>query len=359
MRTRSGVMFFGLMILVLSGCASIGPGTVSRDRFDYNASITESWKRQILLNIVKIRYVEPVSFVDVGQIVAGYSLETGIDAGGSATLSTFNTTASITTGLSGKFTDRPTITYVPMTGNAFIKSLLTPLSPENLMFAIQSGVPADMIFKLTVASINGLRSRSVPIAGFRPAEPKFLRVVEIMRSLQISGAIRLKTIKSKDNQESTTISFWSKGAPAEISLQIRELCDLLGLDPAADQYRLVSGISPENNREIALQSLPVMQLLSFLAARVEIPEKDMSEGRASLGVREATGNMDDKGRFAVKCSDSKPQDAFVSVAYRNHWFWVDDRDLESKRSISFIMLIFTLADTGKHESLPQITIPAQ
>jgi hypothetical protein len=49
----------------------------------------------------------------------------------------------------------------------------------------------------------------------------------------------------------------------------------------------------------------------------------------------------------------------VSVAYRNHWFWVDDRDLESKRSISFIMLIFTLADTGKHESLPQITIPAQ
>ena len=149
MRTRGGIMFFGLIILVLSGCASIGPGTVSRDRFDYNASITESWKRQILLNIVKIRYVEPVSFVDVGQIVAGYSLETGIDAGGSATLSNFNTTASITTGLSGKFTDRPTITYVPMTGNAFIKSLLTPLSPENLMFAIQSGVPADMIFKPT------------------------------------------------------------------------------------------------------------------------------------------------------------------------------------------------------------------
>ncbi len=359
MRTRSGIIFFGLMILVLSGCASIGPGTVTRDRFDYNASITESWKRQILLNIVKIRYAEPVSFVDVGQIVAGYTVETGLSATGRVGLSSFNTTAPIETGLSGKYTDRPTITYVPMTGNAFIKSLLNPLSPENLMFAIQSGVPADMIFKLTVASINGLRNRSVPTAGFRPAEQKFLRIVEILRSLQISGAIRLKTIKGKDNHESTTISFLSKGAPAEISLQVRELCDLLGLDPGADQYRLVSGIIPENNREIAIQSLPVMQLLSFLAARVEIPEKDMSEGRASPGVREATGNMDGKGSFAVKCSDSKPQDAFVSVAYRNRWFWVDDRDLESKRSISFIMMIFTLADTGKHESLPQVTIPAQ
>jgi hypothetical protein len=353
------MLFLGIVITSLTGCASVGPDTVTRDRFDYNASISESWKRQILLNIVKMRYVEPVSFLDVGQIVAGYSLETGVNLLGKGTLSNFNTSSSIEGGASGKYTDRPTITYVPMTGNAFIKSLLTPLTPENLMFAIQSGVPADMIFKLTVASINGLRSRSVPIAGFRPAEQKFLRVVEIMRSLQISGAIRLKTIKGKDDQESTTISFWSKGAPPEISMQISELCGLLGLDPGADRYRLVSGITPENNREIAMQSLPVMQLLSFLAARVEIPEKDISEGRASPGVREATGNMDDKGRFAVKCSDNKPQDAFVSVAYRNRWFWVDDRDLESKRSISFIMLIFTLADTGKHESLPQVTIPAQ
>lgn len=352
------VFFLGLMIAILSGCASVGPGTVSRDRFDYNESITESWKQQILLNIVKMRYVEPVFFVDVGQIVAGYSLETGVNIGGSAAISNFNTT-SLDTSVSGKYTDRPTITYVPMTGNAFIKNLMTPLSPENLMFAVQSGVPADMIFKLGVASINGQRNRSAPIAGFRPAEQKFLRAVEIILNLQISGAIRMKTIRSKDSHESTTISFWSRGAPEEITRQIRELCDLLGLDPEADQYRLTYGIAPENNREIAIQSFSIMHLLSFLAARVEIPGNDISEGRASSGAREAVKNTDDKDRFVVKCSDRKPQDAFVSVEYRNHWFWVDDRDMDSKRAISFIMLVFTLADSGRHESLPQITIPAQ
>lgn len=347
------------MAVVLSACASIGPPSVSRDRLDYNVSISESWKRQILLNIVKIRYVEPVSFVDVGQIIAGYTLETGVTAGGSPTFSTRTSSASLQTGVSGKYTDRPTITYVPMTGTAFINSLLTPLSPENLMFAIQSGVPADMILKLGVASINGLRNRSGTVAGFRPAEPKFLRVVELVRSLQISGAIRVKTTRSKDNQESTTLSFWSKGAPPEISLQVRELCDMLGLDPAADQYRLIYGTSAETNREIAMQSVPLMNLLSLLAAQVEIPEKDIREGRASPGVGEVAGNTDSKDRFVVKCSDSKPLDAFVFVEYRNHWFWIDDRDIESKRAISFILLSFTLVDTGKRESLPQVTIPAQ
>jgi hypothetical protein len=344
-------------MVVLAGCTSIGPGSVSRDRFDYNASLTESWKRQILLNIVKMRYVEPVFFVDVGQIVAGYSLETDVNAGGSATVSSFDTT-SIQVGMAGKYTDRPTITYVPLTGNAFIKSLMTPFTPESMMSAIQAGMPANMIFKLGVASVNGLRNRSAPTTGFRPAERKFLRVVEIIRSLQVAGAISLRTIKDKDNQASTTISFWSKGAPAEVSVQVRELCDLLGLDPRAEQYRLVYNHLSDNNQEIAMQSFTLMQFLSFLAARVEVPGKDVSEGRASPGVLEMR-NTDDKEGFVVKCSDSKPQDAYASVRYRNSWFWVDDRDLEAKRAISFIMLVFTLADTDKHESLPQITIPAQ
>ena len=56
--------------LLTGGCASIGPGSVNRDRHDYSTALSESWKRQILLNLVKLRYVEPLCFMDVGQIVA-------------------------------------------------------------------------------------------------------------------------------------------------------------------------------------------------------------------------------------------------------------------------------------------------
>src|SRR4051794_138745 len=109
------LVFAGL--LLISSCRSVGPPTVARDRFDYSTAISDSWKRQNLLNIVKLRYLDPPIFVDVGQIVSGYTIESGGTAGvafpgaGPSTL---------TLGGAGKFTDRPTVTYVPMTGSKFI-----------------------------------------------------------------------------------------------------------------------------------------------------------------------------------------------------------------------------------------------
>jgi hypothetical protein len=47
------------------------------------------------------------------------------------------------------------------------------------------------------------------------------------------------------------------------------------------------------------------------------------------------------------------------VRYRGHWFWVDDDDAATKRAVSVVILLFSLADTGTGERLPLITIPAQ
>jgi hypothetical protein len=47
------------------------------------------------------------------------------------------------------------------------------------------------------------------------------------------------------------------------------------------------------------------------------------------------------------------------VDYRDHWFFIDVRDLKSKRSFAFMMMLFSLAEPGEKENLPLITIPTQ
>ena len=76
----------------MARCASIGPGTVMRDRFDYTSAIAESWKSQMLLNLVKLRYGDAPVFLDVGQVVSGYTLQSTFSAAGSV----FSTSGSYT-----------------------------------------------------------------------------------------------------------------------------------------------------------------------------------------------------------------------------------------------------------------------
>jgi len=59
---------------LVPACTSIGPKTIPRDRFDYNNAISDSWKEQTLLNIVKLRYGDVPLFVQVVSIVSGYTL---------------------------------------------------------------------------------------------------------------------------------------------------------------------------------------------------------------------------------------------------------------------------------------------
>lgn len=343
---------------LLAGCHSIGPATVARDRSDYSSSISESWKRQTLLNIVKLRYFDPPIFVDVGQIVAGYSLETGVNAGGQISSANAIQGNSALFGASGKFTDRPTITYTPLTGNKFVKALMTPLLPESVFFMIQAGWPADGVLMAAVASLNGLKNQESSIAGVTPPDPEFLRALELLRNIQRSGAVSLRVQQDAQKKQTSLLSFRSKDVPEATLAEIRELRRLLRLDQEATEFTLVFGGTPAHDKEVAVVTRSLLHIMGTMAAQVEVPAGDVAQGRATPGLQDGA-EAAPASLLRIHSSSGKPADASVAVSYRDAWFWIDDRDLRSKRSFAFMLILFTLADTGEKESLPLITIPAQ
>jgi len=372
MQKSRGVLAAGMFLAalaVLSGCASIGPGRMVQDRTDYNASLTESWKRQILLNIVKIRYVEPVFFMDVGDIVAGYTMETGGNAGFSRTMydspapftdnnnPVFGNFGRLEFGVTGRYTDRPTITYKPMTGAPFRKGVMSALPLRNVMLGLDTGMSAQFMFSLGVRSINGLRNATMSSKGQLPAQPAFKRAVDILARLQLDNAPRVRTETTPQGNERIYLIFGGKNASPETLVLVRELQGLLDLDPALGEYEVVS--NPDQSRtRISLQTYSLLQIMAFVASRVEIPEKDVASQSALPQSASAPG-ADVMGETTVHSAGTKPLDAFASINFHGHWFWVDDHDLGTKRVFSFLMLAFTLMEDKVNTPPLQMTVPVQ
>jgi hypothetical protein len=347
-------------VLLLAGCRSIGPNTIPRDRYDYSSSISDSWKRQTLLNIVKLRYLDPPVFVDVGQIVAGYSLETALTAGATFPETTVMGGNSAVVGGSARFTDRPTVTYMPLTGDKFVKALMTPLTPESVFYTVQSGWPADAILFLTTKCMNRLRNQEASLAGLTKADPRFLRVLELMRKIQDADAIGMRVEQDTKQRGSTIVTFRANDVSDEVLAQSRELRQLLGLAQDATEFRLAFGSVPSNDHELAVQTRSLLHILTLLAAQVEVPEEHVTKGFASPGIQQANKQGPPAMSIVrIQSSKAKPAQPYVAVQYRDTWFWIDDGDLKSKRAFAFMMLLFTLTDTGAKEAPPVITIPAQ
>ncbi len=340
--------------LAVTGCQSIGPHTVPTDRFDYSSAIADSWKQQTLLNIVKLRYLDLPVFVDVSSVVAGYSLQTGI--GISGMLSTGNAIQGNSISGSGQaiYTDRPTITYTPLTGQKFLRGLMTPIAPKNIFSMLQSGYAADFVLGLTVESLNGVRNRTASAGAAGEAEPEFVRVLQLMREVQLAGAVGMRLQEDKEKDSTAVMFFRRENLPPEIMDKLVEIRRLLKLPGDQHQFKLIYSSAAGGAGELAVGSRSMLQIMLAFASYVDVPESDTKEGRAIPSLQ-TTGTDPVK----VKCSKDKPADAFAAVYYHNHWFWVDDRDWRSKRALSTIMFLFTMIEGSGDERLPLLTIPAQ
>jgi hypothetical protein len=343
-----------------SGCEHLGPRSVVADRIPYNEAVAVSWKEQTLLNIVKLRYVDTPFFVDVPQITGGYQFVGTATANGgisppASNLASFAQQLGLTLNLQGAYQDRPTISYQPQTGSQFIRNLTTPINPGSVLFLLQSGYPADVVFNLTVDTINGVRNRSVSGGQLRPADPAFTRTVQTLRKAQVLGHVGIRVQADKDKKESVAFFIHDKGIDPELAGELAEVRKVLGLSLDQSEFRVTFGATAANPNEIAILSRSVIRILQELSTYVDVPVEHLAGGIAPpIGEVAA----DAAPLFQVLNGVEKPCDPFVAVCYEGRWFWIDKTDTRSKRTMGNLLVLLALADTGAKENLPVITIQA-
>jgi len=340
-----------ILAMLLGGCATIGPATIDRDRFDYVSAISDSWKRQTLLNLLKTRYLDAPVFMDVASVINQFAMEGEIELG-------LEWTDVNTQALTGRttYTDRPTISYTPLTGEKFARSLLRPIPIGSIMLLVQGGYPIDQVLRICIQGINGLDNRSSRLAA-QNADPAFYELLLLLRQIQKTGGMRMRS-RVIDNKETVVLFFREPKTEAE-ALPLKRALHLLGLDPDAREFRVVFGFLAENDREIAILSRSLIQIMSEYASYIEVPDSDIAEGRVNAPARESAETENDfPPLIRVHSGASKPDDAFVAVPYRKHWFWIDDRDLSSKRTFFFLMVMFSFTERGDAgQAAPVLTVP--
>ena len=340
--------------LALAGCQSIGPGAIQRDRLDYAGAIAATWREQTLLNIVKLRYFDAPAFLEVSSVIGSYTLQSDV----SLIARIFPNSRADTNrnfGATGTYTDHPTISYTPVTGQKYIEKLLRPIPPQAIFAMIQAGHPADFILSLSVRGFNNVFNQSAGPARKGRQDPAFFQLVDAFYRIQQSGALGIRI--EKRGHDEVTLLFFRATADPEVERDVRFIMDTLEIKTEGRELRLTFGSAARNSAEIALLTRSMWEILAELSGGVDVPAQDLTEGRATT----MTPPGERSRRLPVARIHSGPEppaDAYIAVQYRDAWFWIDDRDLASKRVVTFLMVFSSIAETGAVPQVPIITIPA-
>lgn len=351
-RRRAGRWLAAAVVALSSataGCQSIGPRTVAVDQFDYAQTIADASTEQLLMNMVRLRYSEPTSFLRVSSVISQYrrgssvALGAGLNAG-----ATGADTGSV--GGTASWADRPTITYTPITGREFTRTLLTPLPVRAIFNLLEAGAPTDLAIRLSLASINGVHNESTRPAGRRQADPAFFETIELLGWLRAANAITVRQTNDP-GAPAMKLVLRKEEADEEVAAAQARFRELLDLPPALSEFRLVRGLLPTEPGEVAVLTRSLSDVMLDLAWRFQVPEEHIEEGRTAEDFESPR-----RAPIVVSASRSRPDHAFVAVESRDHWFYIDDRDRASKRVFSFVHMLLSLAEQSEPARGPILTL---
>jgi hypothetical protein len=177
-----------------------------------------------------------------------------------------------------------------------------------------------------------------------------------MREIQLAGGITLGVEKGAGKDETSVAVFRAEDLPPSTLDKSVELRRLLQLPTGRVRFPVLTSPGRGPAGELAMQPRSLLQVLQGVGAFVEVPPEHLRRGWATPGTElEAEGSSPFGGR--IRSSRQEPPHPYAAVRYNGYWFWIDQGDWRTKRTLGLVILLFTLTDTGGGERLPVLTIP--
>lgn len=334
----------------------MGPGNVERDRFDYNRAIGETNNEQMLLNLVRMRYRDVPVFMAVSSVLTQYVYSgsfglngvTGRGAGADA--DSFGGSATV------RYTERPTISYAPMTGPEFASQLMTPIPAELVFTLMAAGWPAGELLQMSLERVNGVRNGPFRDSGGSDksyASPDFERMVELI--VEMAGTEALEYQKDPDTGAGVLVIVDGLGDEADAS--IAAFRSLVGLDPAVSRYRVVQRRVQRADDEITVRVRSLLALMGALSRRVEIPPAHLDQRLVGEDTSFNEASSQERA-LRIQSADERPTNAYVAVEYLGKWFYLENTDERSREAFGLVTYLYLMMATQPESAGPILTVPA-
>lgn len=393
-----------VVCLTAAGC--MGSWAIRGTRLHYNQSFSLTASQEMLLNIVRMRYGESPTFLDLPMINS--VTEARVDGAGGQIA---DSPAQGFLGGDFGLRDEPTLSYQPRSGDNLAESMIEAFTAEMLL-DIPPGDDTRTFLLAFVDSINGVRnSPTATSPGSRVLKPNddFRYVVDLIVGLQTRGATKLRVAKRKqvvheavplDSALGADMVFAAKDGfvyeasderlkliekarlmamaiqPSELgSADVGEVVRLLNLEPGLTAYQVKSqendeidlaseevraGVPQGQTDTIALNVRSGYQVLAFLSKGVDVPEAHVR--RCSVHMfqgpdgRPFDGRQLTKGLFHVCVQKHRPLRSDLAVHYRGYWFYIAESDVQSRTTLNQVKLALDLQSQAGNAG-PVLTLP--
>jgi hypothetical protein len=360
-----------IVSIVLCGCHV--PTRVALEgnggRSAYNIAIQKTNNEELLLNLVRLKYYDAPFFLELGNVTTQFTYK----AAATPLISIPGFSKENPFSIGGEFSwqNQPTISYSPLEGQEFSKQLLQPIQLSTLQQLVYGGWDIDRVFRLIVENLDDLPNSPMGTGPTfytqRSQYEKFYAATKLMKIFQMQGKLQLGVAKRvvstsiKDAkpsyEEVLQISFPQEG---EESKQLKELLSEVEVKNGRYIINLVQGFTAKGN--VGIMSRSLLSCFYYLGQSVNVPNSDVIQGRVASPDKCPKEELDKwqealHSLMEIKWSNKKPPNAYMSIKYRDYWFYISDNDLESKRTFILLQQLFNLQAAEPKKSQPILSLP--